>query len=90
MDNLVCSEASRLVANIIITYNAIILNTVYENLCLRWGEEKAKRLIRKISPVAWAHLSFTGKYTFKDNRASINIADLVTQLEKYFSAQEKR
>jgi TnpA family transposase len=86
VDNLLCSEASRLIANIIITYNAIILNKVYENLCLRYGEEKARKLIRKVSPVAWAHLSFTGKYTFKNNKVHINIEDFISKLEGYFSA----
>ena len=86
VDNLVCSEASRLMANIIIAYNAIILNKVYENLCLRYGEEKAKKMISKISPVAWTHLSFTGKYTFRKNRIHIDIDSFAAELEKYFSA----
>ena len=81
MDNLVCSESSRLLANIIMTYNAIILNTFYENLCARYGEEKAKRIVSKISPIAWGHLSFTGKYLFKSSRNDVDIDGLVIQLK---------
>ena len=33
-----------------------------------------------------AHLSFTGKYTFKNNKVHINIEDFVSKLEGYFSA----
>jgi TnpA family transposase len=86
MDNLVCSESSRLLANIIMTYNAIILNTFYENLCVRHREEKAKKMVAKISPIAWGHLSFTGKYLFKNSRKDVDIDGLVIQLEKQFKS----
>ncbi len=84
IDNLVCSESSRLLGNIIIVYNAMILDKLYGNLCIRYGEEKAKKFVVKISPVAWGHLSFTGKYLFKTKRNDVDIDGLVTRLEQQF------
>ena len=84
VDNLVCSESSRLVANIIVAYNALILNKLYENLCARYGEEKAKKYIAKNCPVAWSHISFTGKYLFKNGTNVIDMESLISMLEAIF------
>lgn len=37
----------------------------------------------RISPIAWAHIAFTGKYRFKKSNGDINIAAMVEELEKH-------
>ena len=75
-------HASRLVANCIIAYNAMLLNAVYLRLVQKFGEEKAKKIIGKISPVAWQHLIFTGRYRFTDAKNNIDLEQFVEMLEK--------
>ncbi len=83
VNNRVSAHAVRLVANCIIAYNGIILNTIYEKM-LKEGVSKdiIDKFIR-ISPIAWAHIAFTGKYSFKKNIGDINIAAMVKELEKH-------
>ncbi|MCP3679367.1 MAG: transposase, partial [Gammaproteobacteria bacterium] len=61
VDNAVSNHASRLVANLIIAYNAKLLNSVYLRLAKSLGEEVAKRSVARISPVAWEHIIVTGR-----------------------------
>ncbi len=44
-------------------------------------QEVAKRIIARISPVAWEHIIFTGRYHFKSHR-EINFEELVDYLEQ--------
>ncbi len=81
-DNLMCAESSRLVANVIIAYNAILLNNLYEKLCAKRGEDIAKKIIAKISPVAWSHISFTGKYNFKNRKYDVYFDEVIATLEQ--------
>jgi TnpA family transposase len=83
VNNRVSAHAVRLVANCIIAYNGIILNTIYEKM-LKEGVSQAiiDEFIR-ISPIAWAHIAFTGKYSFKKSNGDINIATMVEELEKH-------
>lgn len=66
ISNATSIQASRLVSNCVIAYNAMILDKVYQRLCEAVGEKKAKAILGKISPVAWQHIIFTGRYHFKD------------------------
>ncbi len=81
-DNLMCAESSRLVASVIIAYNAILLNNLYEKLCVKNGEKVAKNIIGKISPVAWRHISFTGKYNFKNRKYDVYLDEIIAILEQ--------
>ena len=37
----------------------------------------------RISPIAWAHIAFTGKYSFKKSNGAIDIEAMVEALEKH-------
>jgi hypothetical protein len=37
----------------------------------------------RISPIAWAHIAFTGKYNFKKSNGVIDIKSMVSALEKH-------
>ncbi len=82
VDNAISSQASRLVTNLIIAYNTMLLEEVYQRLIKRVGEDKAKAIMAKISPVAWQHILFTGRYDLLSQRGKINLDNLVVFLEK--------
>ena len=77
LENEIWNQAARLVANMTIAYNSIILNDLakkYPNL---------KNSIRKISPIAWRHINFTGKYTFKKKKKLFSFDEIVEKLKKW-------
>jgi TnpA family transposase len=82
VSNAISIQASRLVSNCVIAYNAMLLNKLYLRLCATMGEEKAKAILQKISPVAWQHIIFTGRYHFKDQDSTIDFDKLISLLEK--------
>lgn len=82
ISNATSIQASRLVSNCVIAYNAMILDKVYQRLCVTVGKKKAKEIMSKISPVAWQHIIFTGRYHFKDQEGKIDFDMLITLLEK--------
>ncbi len=73
------NECSRLITNCIIFYNATILSTL-----LAYKEENDDNLdltyLKKISPVAWQHLNFHGRYEFNKDPQDIRINAIVEQL----------
>lgn len=79
----------RLLATIVIFYNALLLCRLYEHYLIK-EPDKAK-VITRMSPVAWQHLSFLGKYEFcnKDNIINIQkvIENLLTNPKIDFSAE---
>ena len=61
----------RLVANVIIAYNSVLLSTLLERY-RREDDRKGLALLRKISPVAWQHIHLLGHYTFRGGKHAIN------------------
>ena len=83
VDNNVSAHAVRLLANKIISYNATILNIIYERLIAAGVSKSVIDNFIRISPVAWEHISFTGRYNFtKDNS--------IVDLEKIFKLLEEK
>lgn len=82
ISNATSIQASRLVSNCVIAYNAMILDKLYHRLCATFGEKKARAILSKISPVAWQHIIFTGRYHFKDQEGQIDFDKLIELLEK--------
>lgn len=83
VDNRVSAHACRLVANCIIAYNSIILNTVYEKMV---QDGVAKEIIDEfatISPIAWTHILFTGRYSFNKSKGDIDVAELARMVEAH-------
>lgn len=37
----------------------------------------------RISPIAWTHIAFTGKYNFRKSNAAIDITAMAKALEKH-------
>jgi hypothetical protein len=84
MDNRVSAHATRLVANCIIAYNAILLNMIYEKLLEQGVSPTVLKEFARIAPIAWSHLIFTGKYNFMKNNGEIDIALVIEILDKFW------
>jgi len=81
VDNRISAHASRLIANSIIAYNSIVLNNIYENMVLKDVSQDDLDRFARISPIAWAHILFTGKYKFKNKKGQIDVSKLIMILE---------
>jgi hypothetical protein len=67
---------ARVTASVIIAYNSILLSALLERYRAA-GDQKAILLLRKISPVAWQHVHFLGRYQFRGNRQPIDLVALL-------------
>ncbi len=72
------AESIRLIANAVIFYNATLLSKLYAHYKLI-DPKKAKEITR-LSPVAWQHISFIGKYEFYNRGNPINIQEIIKLL----------
>jgi len=78
----VSTQAVRLVSNVVVAYNAIILNELYEKMIISNTDKNQIKKFLKISPMAWIHIAFTGRYTFNDDKSEIDLAPIIKVLEK--------
>ena len=83
VNNQVSAHAVRLVVNCIIAYNSIILNSIYKQMLREGVPQEVMNKFARISPIAWIHIAFTGKYNFKKNNGEIEMKDMVNALEKH-------
>ena len=60
------NECARLIANCVIHYNAQILSELKEFNESK-GEQNTLDALKRISPVAWYHINFSGFYSFADS-----------------------
>ena len=75
----ISNQCGRLIANVIIYYNAFLLSRLLEK---NIGSSKKKlKMLKKISPVAWQHIHFMGHYIFYEKRAKIDIEEIVGKIE---------
>jgi TnpA family transposase len=78
------NECTRLIAIIIIFYNALFLSRIYEYCKNKGMVEECKKIVR-LSPVAWVHINLLGKYEFNTN---IEILDIKTTIIKLVTIVE--
>jgi len=73
------NECGRLIANCVIFYNATILSDI-----LRYqtenGKSSSKVSIEKVSPIAWQHINFYGRFEFTKSFQPIDIDAIVREL----------
>jgi len=72
-------EASRLITNYIIFYNATILSNLLAHK-QSIGEMESVELLKKVSPVAWQHINLHGRYEFTKFTAPIDIREVIKTL----------
>ena len=73
------NECSRLITNCIIFYNATILSRLLHLKEANGDDEQAARF-KHVSPVAWQHINFYGRYEFKKSLEPIDLDALVQEL----------
>ena len=73
------NECSRLVGNAVVYYNALILSEVLAELKAR-REFTSAEVLKRVSPVAWQHINFYGRYEFDADFTPIDFAELRQRL----------
>jgi TnpA family transposase len=81
-DQQIWGECSRLITNCIIYYNAVILSQLFEAK-LQNGNEKDIQRLARVSPVAWRHVNFQGRYHFRKSLQTPEVEGLVEKLMLY-------
>ena len=79
LDVAISNQCGRLVANVVIAYDSIILSMMFERF-QAVNNKKDLALLKKISPVAWQHLHFLGHYTFRNNKNTINLEEMLADV----------
>jgi TnpA family transposase len=72
-------DCARLLTNCIIYYNAFILSDLltHSDSC---GDTARVSLLSHVSPVAWQHINFYGRYEFSRQSETIDMAAILQQL----------
>ena len=83
VDNRISAHSARLIANCIIAYNSTILNNVYVKMLRDGASDAVVNKFTRISPIAWTHILFAGRYSFKKSKGDIDIAAMAKELERY-------
>lgn len=76
LDVAISNECGRLLANVVIAYNSILLSALLDRYQAA-GHLKAIDLLKHISPVAWQHIHFLGQYTFRSHAHPIDLETLL-------------
>lgn len=79
LDVAISNQCGRLISNVVIAYNSIMLSMLLERFQAD-GDEKALALLQKISPVAWQHIHFLGHYNFCDNKDLIDLEAMLASI----------
>jgi len=75
----ITNQCGRLIANVVIAYNSIILSLLVDKYKAA-GNEKVIVQLQKISPVAWQHIHFLGHYDFKNNHNPIDFEAMLADI----------
>jgi TnpA family transposase len=80
-EQLIWSECSRLITNCIVYYNATLLSRLLEiKEAVREAEQVTQ--LGRISPIAWQHINFHGRFEFLDPPAPIDLESVVQKLAR--------
>ena len=79
LDMAISNQCARLIANVIIAYNSVLLSKLLERYQAT-GNQKAIQLLQKISPVAWRHIHLLGRYMFRDRGQPIDLDALLADI----------
>jgi TnpA family transposase len=73
------SECGRLLANCIIYYSATILSATFAHKEAQ-GDVVGAEALKHISPVAWPHVNFHGRFEFAKQPAPIDLAGMIQEV----------
>ncbi|PGO61558.1 DDE transposase, partial [Bacillus cereus] len=78
-DQHIWNECSRLLSNCIVYYNASILS----NLLIKSKDTGiGMKILQYISPIAWQHINFYGRYEFSKSPTVVNIEEILESINK--------
>ena len=76
IDQIIFKECTRLVCNIILYYNSVILSQIYTNF-LKNGDHAQISALKHISPASWINFNLYGLFELK-NRFNTTIPEIKT------------
>ena len=76
------NECSRLLVNAILYYNMILLSEAVARREQR-GDTTGAEQLKAVSPVAWTHVNFYGRYTFSEEPVAVPIDGFVETMAGY-------
>ena len=78
LEQQIWSDCTRFLTNCIIYYNAYLLSELLTQK-EQEGKQTEADIIKRISPVAWRHVSLIGKFEFQ-KRQQLNLEEIITRL----------
>ncbi|PFT82478.1 DDE transposase, partial [Bacillus thuringiensis] len=78
-DQQIWNECSRLLTNCIIYYNASILSNILKK---SQNQGIGTNILKYISPVAWQHINFYGRYEFNNSPTVINLETILGSINE--------
>ncbi len=78
-DQAIWNECAQLITNCVIYFNSALLEVLIDAKEQRGGREVAESL-KTISPVAWQHINFAGRYEFRKEDKAVDLGVLIRNL----------
>ena len=78
-DQAIWNACARLITNCVIYFNSALLGALIDAKEQR-GEVEAAARLGRISPVAWQHINFAGRYEFHKEEKGVDLGDLIKSL----------
>lgn len=77
LDMEISNQCGLIIAKAIIYYNDYMLSGFLD----RNLQKRILKKLKKVSPIAWHHLHFTGHFTFYDHKRKINIDEIIENIK---------
>lgn len=74
----VWNESARLLTNCIIYYNTDLLSRIIDRTD---ADPKVLEQFNRISPVAWQHINFLGKYEFSEEAVKLDLDQMISSID---------
>lgn len=79
LEQQIWDESSRLIANCVIFFNCFLLSKVIASNQESGNNEEVNQL-KNISPMAWRHIHFYGRYNFQKKENVLNVSEIINTL----------
>jgi TnpA family transposase len=74
-------ECARLLTNCIIYYNMVLLSQLAVHKERR-GDAQGAAMLAQVSPIAWQHINFYGRYEFSKGPEAIHLEEIIQALDQ--------
>lgn len=75
------NECTRLIANAVVFYNSAILSEVL-GVVEKQADPALVESLQRLTPLAWQHINFYGRYRFDSDLRLINLEEMASQLAR--------